>query len=243
LVGTLVGKFHGFGARNFRPWCPLPRRFARTSKTREHHGHAQLRSFWPPETGQRPQKVKINGVWKLRPAVIEANGKLRDRVKVSGTIEVYLEGGYYLEWRVNGKKVRESVPEKNDVLRRARLRALELNPDARDKEIAIPDPEPAISLLSPTNVDMPAKPASPAGPADSLSQAVESYIQNALLRVFGSHLGSAPILTMSQPDPPRSELQAAWAIRKLTSARRICRQGLSRWRPWSAEMHIGIAVN
>jgi hypothetical protein len=41
------------------------------------------------------KKVKAQGTWKLCPAVVEANGKLKDRVKVNGRVESHPEGVYY----------------------------------------------------------------------------------------------------------------------------------------------------
>jgi hypothetical protein len=38
------------------------------------------------------KKVKVQGTWKLCPTVVEANGKLRERVKVNGHVEVHPEG-------------------------------------------------------------------------------------------------------------------------------------------------------
>lgn len=72
------------------------------------------------------------------PAVVEANGKLKDRVKVNGRVESHPEGVYYLEWRDNGKRVRESVRDKADVLRLARLKAFESGPeDLHDKSTTL----------------------------------------------------------------------------------------------------------
>lgn len=84
------------------------------------------------------KKVKVQGTWKLCPAVVEANGKLKDRVKVNGRVESHPEGVYYLEWRDNGKRVRESVRDKADVLRLARLKAFESGPeDLHDKSTTL----------------------------------------------------------------------------------------------------------
>ena len=43
------------------------------------------------------KKVKIGKTWNLYPAVVEPNGKLRDKVRVRGKIEVHPEGYYYIE--------------------------------------------------------------------------------------------------------------------------------------------------
>jgi hypothetical protein len=55
------------------------------------------------------KKVRTNGGWKLCPAVREANGRLRDRVRVNGHSEVHSEGVYYLEWREDGRRRREAI--------------------------------------------------------------------------------------------------------------------------------------
>jgi hypothetical protein len=46
--------------------------------------------------------------------VVKANGKLKDRVKVNGRVESHPEGVYHLDWRDNGKRVRELVRDKAD---------------------------------------------------------------------------------------------------------------------------------
>jgi integrase/recombinase XerD len=72
------------------------------------------------------KKVKINNIWNLFPAVVEPNGKLRDKVKVRGKVEIHPEGHYYIEWWQNGRK-REQVKERTEVLDRARRKAIELD--------------------------------------------------------------------------------------------------------------------
>src|SRR5260370_20825911 len=97
------------------------------------------------------KKVKVNGIWKLCPAVVEPNGKLKDKVKVNGHVEVHAEGVYYLEWRDNGQRVRESVRDRAEVLRRARLKALQLDPgEAGIGIIATPGDEATILDMPPT---------------------------------------------------------------------------------------------
>ena len=73
------------------------------------------------------KKVKGEGRWKLCPVIVEPGGKLKDRVQVNGRAEVHNEGVYYIEWRANNRRLRQSVPNRNHVLERARLKALELN--------------------------------------------------------------------------------------------------------------------
>jgi len=56
------------------------------------------------------KKVKVDGKWKLCPAIVEPGGKLKDRVQVNGRAEVHNEGVYYIEWREDGQRRRQSVP-------------------------------------------------------------------------------------------------------------------------------------
>ena len=52
------------------------------------------------------KKVKVRGVWKFCPVVLESNGKLKDKVRVEGRIEEHTEGAYYIEWREQGQRRR-----------------------------------------------------------------------------------------------------------------------------------------
>jgi integrase len=72
------------------------------------------------------KKVKVNGTWNFYPAVVESNGKLKDKVTVKETVELHREGSYYLQWREGKKRLREPVANKEDVLDRARRKFLEL---------------------------------------------------------------------------------------------------------------------
>ena len=71
------------------------------------------------------KKVKIGKNWNLYPAVVEPNGKLRDKVRVRGKVEVHPEGYYYIEWWQDGRK-REQIKQRWEVVDRARRKALEL---------------------------------------------------------------------------------------------------------------------
>jgi len=72
------------------------------------------------------KKVRTSKGWQLCPIVRESNGRLRDRVRVGGRIEIHTEGVYYLEWREGGRRQREAIPNHSEVLERARLKSLEL---------------------------------------------------------------------------------------------------------------------
>jgi len=67
----------------------------------------------------------VGASWNLYPAVVEHNGKLRDKVRVRGKVEVHPEGYYYIEWWQGGRK-REQVKDRAEVLDRARRKAIEL---------------------------------------------------------------------------------------------------------------------
>jgi hypothetical protein len=81
------------------------------------------------------KKVRTNEGWKLCPAVRESNGRLRDRVRVNGRIEVHSEGVYYIEWREDGRRLREAIPNHAEVLERVRLKSLDL--EARRAGVAL----------------------------------------------------------------------------------------------------------
>jgi hypothetical protein len=42
--------------------------------------------------------VKVDGEWKLCAAIVERDGKLKDKVQVNGQVEVHSEGLYYIEF-------------------------------------------------------------------------------------------------------------------------------------------------
>jgi hypothetical protein len=71
------------------------------------------------------KKVKVGKNWNLYPAVVEPNGKLRDKVRVHGKIEIHPEGFYYIEWWQDGRK-REQIKDRAEVVDRARRKAIEL---------------------------------------------------------------------------------------------------------------------
>jgi hypothetical protein len=82
---------------------------------------------------QHPQKVKVGKNWNLYPAVVEPNGKLRDKVRVRGKVELHPEGYHYIEWWQDGRK-REQIKEWAEVVDRARRKALELEANRADIE-------------------------------------------------------------------------------------------------------------
>src|SRR5260370_5238391 len=71
------------------------------------------------------QNVKVGANRNLYPAVGEPNGKLRDKVRVRGKVELHPEGYYYIEWWQDGRK-REQIKDRAEVVDRARRKAIEL---------------------------------------------------------------------------------------------------------------------
>src|SRR5580658_8404077 len=72
------------------------------------------------------KKVKVNGAWGLYPAVVESNGKLKDKVRVKGAVEVHSEGQYFIEWWEGTKRKREQIAERTEILDRARRKSLQI---------------------------------------------------------------------------------------------------------------------
>src|SRR5258707_7482634 len=50
------------------------------------------------------KKIKTSSGWRFASVVPEANGRLKDRVRINGQTEVHPEGAYYIEWRGGGRK-------------------------------------------------------------------------------------------------------------------------------------------
>ncbi len=91
-------------------------------------------------------KIKTADGWRFAPVVPEANGRLKDRVRINGQIEVHPEGAYYIEWRVggrNGRRYRTAVA-RDEAIDQARRKAIELRA-IRDGLIAGPEPEPEVA--------------------------------------------------------------------------------------------------
>jgi hypothetical protein len=67
--------------------------------------------------------VKVGRNWNLYPAVVEPNGKFRDKVRVRGKVELHPEGYCYIVWWQDGRK-REQIKDRAEVVDRARRKAL-----------------------------------------------------------------------------------------------------------------------
>ena len=129
------------------------------------------------------KKVRIDGVWKLCPAVIEAGGKLKHRVRVGDRVESHPEGTYYLDWRENGRRMRTAIPESRDVRERARLKALEI--EARRAGMAIVDPEARPQLKPREQAVAPSSGVQPA-PAGNVFDALGVFLRPALEQALTS---------------------------------------------------------
>jgi|SRR5271165_812186 len=104
-----------------------PRFFARVLKRTHNPAHAANGGQCPDRsTGQRAQEGQDEHRMETVPAVLEANGRLRDCMRVNGQIEDHSEGVYYIEWRKDGRRLREAIPNPVAVIERARLKSLEL---------------------------------------------------------------------------------------------------------------------
>ena len=86
------------------------------------------------------KKIKVEGSWRFAPVVPELNGRLKDKVRINGQVEVHAEGAYFIEWRERGKRCRSSVT-REDAVDQARRKAIELR---AIKEGLIAGPPPAM---------------------------------------------------------------------------------------------------
>jgi hypothetical protein len=57
---------------------------------------------------QHPEKNQNRKTWNLCPAAVEPNGRLRDKIRAHGKIELHPGGCYYFEWWQDGKNVSKS---------------------------------------------------------------------------------------------------------------------------------------
>lgn len=142
------------------------------------------------------KKVRTSQGWRLCPAVRETNGRLRDRVRVGGRIEVHAEGVYYLEWREEGRRLRAAIPNAAEVLERARLKSLEL--EARQTGIALDAYRPEMrteSLAALPNAErysgVTIEPPSTSNAARLLLTGIEAYIQERVEAALRARLTAA----------------------------------------------------
>lgn len=93
------------------------------------------------------KKIKVGKEWRFAPVVPEASGRLKDKVRVNGQVEVHTEGSYFIEWWVSGRRYRETT-NREEAIDAARRKAVELRA-IRDGLLAAPVPEPAASAKTP----------------------------------------------------------------------------------------------
>jgi integrase len=93
------------------------------------------------------KKIKVGSVWRFAPAIPEPNGRLKDKVRVNGVVEVHSEGSYYIEWYQRGKRCREAAL-REEAIDQARRKSIELRA-IREGLIAAPDPEPVAEAKTP----------------------------------------------------------------------------------------------
>jgi integrase len=86
------------------------------------------------------KKIKVDGAWRFAPVVPEPNGRLKDKVRINGKVEVHAEGSYYIEWRERGKRHREAAT-REEALDQARRKAVELRA-VKEGLISAPEPVP-----------------------------------------------------------------------------------------------------
>ncbi len=145
----------------------------------------------------------MRGRWKLLPAVIEANGKLKDRVRIKGRIETHTEGIYFIEWRDADKRRRRiSVHNPAEVIERARLKSLELE----GVPLASPEAEPSSATTAPMlSLPLPAID----GPHPSLAVATAAIFtgMQTYLQQFAAMFQN-PAATSPSPATPLSSPQA-----------------------------------
>lgn len=93
------------------------------------------------------KKIKLGTIWTFAPVVPEANGRLKDKVRVKGEVEVHPEGSYYIEWWESGRRRREATT-REDAIECARHKSVELRA-IRAGLIAAPELPPAASDKTP----------------------------------------------------------------------------------------------
>src|SRR5579859_290352 len=127
------------------------------------------------------------------PVVLEPNGKLKDKVRVNGRVEVHSEGVYFIEWRENGKRLREAVRDRSEVRERARLKKLEIN--AREAGIEVASPGPARASALATDVAPAECPLPNVANIMDIQQlvygAIDTYFRNLFGGLVSAHAGDA----------------------------------------------------
>jgi integrase len=150
------------------------------------------------------KKVKVNGQWRLCPAIVDTGGKLKDRVRVNGHTEIHSEGVYYIEWRDQGRRRREAISSRHDVLEQARLKALELETARLKPEIIDPPQARSATAIVPQPVASSAYSPVPSledgtSRASVFLHGIESYLHALIGNALHSHLAALGMKAL--PDP------------------------------------------
>jgi integrase len=162
------------------------------------------------------KKVKVNGQWKFCPVVVESTGRLKDRVLVNGRSEAHPEGVYYIEWRDNGRRRRQAIPNRLDVMERARLKALELEATKEGIQTVLSSDQVCTTRPAPiTSQPLLAAAVDPkkvTGAARIILQGIESYLQGLIGAAVQSQLaalganGATAAMSWAQVTAPPAEL-------------------------------------
>jgi integrase len=90
------------------------------------------------------KQIKHNERWIPAPALFDSKGRVRrDHVRIQGRDEVHPEGGYFIEWRVDGKRVKQAAgPDAFIAADLARRKQAELSAVRSGVMPAQPAPEP-----------------------------------------------------------------------------------------------------
>lgn len=150
------------------------------------------------------KKVKVNGQWKFCPAVVEANGRLKDRVRIHGITESHPEGVYYIEWRQSGQRRRQAVANRNEVLEQARLKALAMEAAraGMQSNFSPPPVEPAQPHPVPFPITMEAPKIGNA--AELILRGVDAYLQGVINAAVHSRLAALGLPTGTTAELPTS---------------------------------------
>lgn len=158
------------------------------------------------------KKVRTGEGWRLCPVVRETNGRLRDRVRVGGRIEVHAEGVYYLEWREAGRRLRAAIPNPAEVIERARLKSLEL--EARQTGASLDAFRPESRTESLTSVPrakgyvgVTIEPPSNSDAGRLLLTGIDAYIQERVEAALRCHLATIGVIDAESETPPRPQTE------------------------------------
>src|ERR1017187_995914 len=87
------------------------------------------------------KQIKHDGRWIPAPALFDSKGRVRrDHVRVQGRDEAHPEGGYFIEWRESGKRVKQAAAPEAARHKQAELSAVK-NGIIPAQPAAEPEPE------------------------------------------------------------------------------------------------------